>query len=472
MIPAYEGKKPYIFVSYAHKDSAVVFRLVEQLNERGYRIWYDEGIEPGSEWPEYIANHLLGAEMVLSVLTPSAVNSVNCRREINFALSKNKPVLTIYMEDIELPVGLELQLSSQQSVLYYTYDSEERFLDKIETCQHLRPCKRAAGEGGMVGSGAAGSGAAGSGMVGSGAAGSGMAEGSASTSAARGETSGSIGTFRTSSAAGTTAGSGASGTSSVGTSQTSAAGARLAPNKIALIAGACVAVLVIFFLINPGKKKNAEPENAVTATTVQDDTGSETQDDANAAAQNNAGSDAQNDANAASQTDAQAGTQNDASTQVADTTVQNNADTTADTTDEPAADTTAATWDYTITRSEESTTYAFDRGPRIVMPASWGSQVTVIDEGDRVTFYHTASREAWAVDGMDNAGYLFRLCLDPTQDYKVYPSFMDLGKTSEGYFFLMFPTDFQAYANNERILEQYQTLYNELDYVKINSYME
>ena len=449
MIPAYEGKEPYIFVSYAHRDSAAVFRLVEQLNERGYRIWYDEGIEPGSEWPEYIANHLLGAEMVLSVLTPSAVNSVNCRREINFALSKNKPVLTIYMEDIELPVGLELQLSSQQSVLYYTYDSEERFLDKIETCQHLRPCKRAAGESGPTVSGAAESSMAESGAAAAHTGGSVSAK-AADASAARGAASGRMG---------------ASGTSS-------AAGAKLAPNKIALIAGACVAVLVIFFLVNPGKKKNTEPENAVTATTVQDNTGSETQDDANAAAQNNAGSDAQNDANAPAQTDAQAGTQNDASTQVADTTAQNSADTTADTTDEPAADTTASTWDYTITRSEESTTYAFDRGPRIVMPASWGSQVTVIDEGDRVTFYHTASREAWAVDGMDNAGYLFRLCLDPTQDYKVYPSFMDLGKTSEGYFFLMFPTDFQAYANNERILEQYQTLYNELDYVKINSYME
>ena len=439
MIPAYEGKEPYIFVSYAHKDSAAVFRLVEQLNERGYRIWYDEGIEPGSEWPEYIANHLLGAEMVLSVLTPSAVNSVNCRREINFALSKNKPVLTIYMEDIELPVGLELQLSSQQSVLYYTYDSEERFLDKIETCQHLRPCTRAAGESGAAGSGVVESGAAAAHTGGS------VSAKAADASAARGAASGRMGASGTSSAAGTTSGSGPS-----------SAGAKLAPNKIALIAGACVAVLVIFFLINPGKKKNAEPENAVTATTVQDDTGSETQDDANAAAQANTLAD----------------NQNDTGTQAADNTAQNGADTTVNTTDEPAADTTASTWDYTITRSEESTTYAFDRGPRIVMPASWGSQVTVIDEGDRVTFYHTASREAWAVDGMDNAGYLFRLCLDPTQDYKVYPSFMDLGKTSEGYFFLMFPTDFQAYANNERILEQYQTLYNELDYVKINSYME
>ena len=439
MIPAYEGKEPYIFVSYAHKDSAVVFRLVEQLNERGYRIWYDEGIEPGSEWPEYIANHLLGAEMVLSVLTPSAVNSVNCRREINFALSKNKPVLTIYMEDIELPVGLELQLSSQQSVLYYTYDSEERFLDKIETCQHLRPCKRAAGESGAAGSGVVESGAAAAHTGGS------VSAKAADASAARGAASGRMGASGTSSAAGSTSGSGPS-----------SAGAKLAPNKIALIAGACVAVLVIFFLINPGKKKNAEPESAVTATTVQDNTGSETQDDANAAAQTNTLAD----------------NQNDTGTQAADNTAQNGADTTVNTTDEPTADTAAATWDYTITRSEESTTYAFDRGPRIVMPASWGSQVTVLDEGDHVTFYHTASREAWAVDGMDNAGYLFKLCLDPTQDYKVYPSFMDLGKTSEGYFFLMFPTDFQAYANNERILEQYQTLYNELDYVKINSYME
>ena len=348
MIPAYEGKEPYIFVSYAHKDSAAVFRLVEQLNERGYRIWYDEGIEPGSEWPEYIANHLLGAEMVLSVLTPSAVNSVNCRREINFALSKNKPVLTIYMEDIELPVGLELQLSSQQSVLYYTYDSEERFLDKIETCQHLRPCKRAAGESGMAGSGAAEGGAA-------------AAHTGGSVSAKAADNAGTAGTSKNVNSTG--------------------AANKPSPSRIALIAGACVAVLVIFFLVNPGKKKNTEPENTVTATTVQDNTGSETQDDANAA-QTDAGSDAQAD------------TQNNTGTQAADNTAQNGADTTANTTDEPAADTTAATWDYTISRSEESTTYAFDRGPRIVMPASWGSQVTVIDEGDHVTFYHTASREA------------------------------------------------------------------------------
>ena len=381
MISAYEGNEPYIFVSYAHKDSPSVFRIIEKLNARGYRIWYDEGIEPGSEWPEYIANHLIRAEMVLSFLTPNAVNSVNCRREVNFALSKDKPVLAIYMEKFEIPAGMELQLSSQQNVLYYNYDSEERFLDKVETCQYLGPCRR--GD---------------------------------SPAAAPAE-------LRAASAA------------SAHGPKPSAQGSK-PPVKIILAAGVCIAALLIFLIPKAGKEKAPEPESAVVEMTAGSTEGTENVNDT--------GTEIEGDTGAAQNTE-----------------------------NEPISSADAAgTWDYTITRTEESTTYSFERGPQIVMPASWGSQVTVIDEGDHVSFYHTASLEAWKVDGLDNGGYLFKLCLDPTQDFKNLPSFMDLGKTSEGYFYLMFPTDFQAYADNERILEQYQTLYSELDYVKIHSYMD
>jgi len=374
MISAYEGNEPYIFVSYAHKDSPSVFRIIEKLNARGYRIWYDEGIEPGSEWPEYIANHLIRAEMVLSFLTPNAVNSVNCRREVNFALSKDKPVLAIYMEKFEIPAGMELQLSSQQNVLYYNYDSEERFLDKVETCQYLSPCRR----------------------------GDSPAAAPAEQRAA---------------------------------SAPSAKSSK-PPVKIILAAGVCIAALLIFLIPKAGKEKAPEPESAVVEMTAGSTEGTENVNDT--------GTEIEGDTGAAQNTE-----------------------------NEPISSADAAgTWDYTITRTEESTTYSFERGPQIVMPASWGSQVTVMDEGDHVSFYHTASLEAWKVDGLDNGGYLFKLCLDPTQDFKNLPSFMDLGKTSEGYFYLMFPTDFQAYADNERILEQYQTLYSELDYVKIHSYMD
>ena len=381
MISAYEGNEPYIFVSYAHKDSPSVFRIIEKLNARGYRIWYDEGIEPGSEWPEYIANHLIRAEMVLSFLTPNAVNSVNCRREVNFALSKDKPVLAIYMEKFEIPAGMELQLSSQQNVLYYNYESEERFLDKVETCQYLSPCRRGDSSEAVP-----------------------AEQRAASAPSAHGP-------------------------------KPSAQGSK-PPVKIILAAGVCIAALLIFLIPKAGKEKAPEPESAVVEMTAGSTEGTENVNDT--------GTEIEGDTGAAQNTE-----------------------------NEPISSADAAgTWDYTITRTEESTTYSFERGPQIVMPASWGSQVTVMDEGDHVSFYHTASLEAWKVDGLDNGGYLFKLCLDPTQDFKNLPSFMDLGKTSEGYFYLMFPTDFQAYADNERILEQYQTLYSELDYVKIHSYMD
>ena len=58
VVRAYEGRAPYIFVSYAHKDAAQVLPVIAQLQSYGYRIWYDEGIAPGSEWAENIAVHL------------------------------------------------------------------------------------------------------------------------------------------------------------------------------------------------------------------------------------------------------------------------------------------------------------------------------------------------------------------------------------------------------------------------------
>ena len=45
--PVYRGEKPYIFVSYAHVDSETVLPIAEELHKRGYRVWYDEGIEAG-----------------------------------------------------------------------------------------------------------------------------------------------------------------------------------------------------------------------------------------------------------------------------------------------------------------------------------------------------------------------------------------------------------------------------------------
>ena len=88
LVPAYEGNKPYIFVSYAHKDSDFVQPIIAELFEKKYRVWYDEGIAPGSEWPKNIADHLNNCEGVIAFVSEASINSKNCENEVVRATEK------------------------------------------------------------------------------------------------------------------------------------------------------------------------------------------------------------------------------------------------------------------------------------------------------------------------------------------------------------------------------------------------
>lgn len=139
-ITPYEGQEPFIFISYAHKDSDRVLPVIEALNRRSYRVWYDDGIAPGSEWPENIAQHLHDSALIIAFVSPNSIASANCRREVTFALSKRKPFLGIILEETEMSLGMEMQLSAQQCIMKYQYQSEERFMEKICSCPDILPC--------------------------------------------------------------------------------------------------------------------------------------------------------------------------------------------------------------------------------------------------------------------------------------------------------------------------------------------
>ena len=146
-IKPYEGKDPYIFVSYSHRDTDRVMPMLEKLTADGYRIWYDEGIDPGTEWPESIAEHLMGSTVCLAFISENSLKSHNCRREINFALSRsNIGFLSVLLEEVKMSPGVELQLSSYQSLLMYKYGSRKEFLEKLSALELLAPCKEEEGD--------------------------------------------------------------------------------------------------------------------------------------------------------------------------------------------------------------------------------------------------------------------------------------------------------------------------------------
>ena len=122
---AYKGKKPYIFVSYAHIDANKVFPELIRFHNQGYNIWYDQGISPGSEWPEEIEEALEKSSLFVVFISSHAVESRNVRNEINFALDEGKPLIAIYLEETRLKYGLKLGMGSIQGILKYSMHEDE-----------------------------------------------------------------------------------------------------------------------------------------------------------------------------------------------------------------------------------------------------------------------------------------------------------------------------------------------------------
>ena len=140
MAKIYEGNKPFIFISYSHKDTPYVMDVVEALDAQGIRVWYDGGIEAGSEWPEYIANHLTACGCVLCFVSKNYADSDNCRRELTFSLNLKKPTLSLYMEQFEMSPGLQMQLGLVQAVFCDRFATPDRLVQEIASVPMVAAC--------------------------------------------------------------------------------------------------------------------------------------------------------------------------------------------------------------------------------------------------------------------------------------------------------------------------------------------
>ena len=114
---AYIGDEPFVFVSYAHKDAARVYPEIKRLHDDGYRVWYDEGIRSGRDFATEIASAIMRCSRFIVFITPTSVKSRYVRNEIKFALKREIEFLAVHLEATELPLDLELEMSTIQAIL-------------------------------------------------------------------------------------------------------------------------------------------------------------------------------------------------------------------------------------------------------------------------------------------------------------------------------------------------------------------
>ncbi len=122
---AYKGDQPFIFVSYAHSDREEVYPDLLYLSQQGYRVWYDEGIRLGREWPAEIQRAIEACAFFITFLSPDAVGSDDVRNEINVAVEERKQFLAIHIKETQLAHGLKVQIGAKQALRKYELSRED-----------------------------------------------------------------------------------------------------------------------------------------------------------------------------------------------------------------------------------------------------------------------------------------------------------------------------------------------------------
>jgi len=112
--PAYGGDEPYVFVSYKRADLDRITPAMRYLQGRGYKLWYDRGIRGGDDWNAILEERLTSCCALLLFLSQVAIDSKHVRREVLFADSIDKRIISVRLEPTQLRYGMGLLLPRYQ----------------------------------------------------------------------------------------------------------------------------------------------------------------------------------------------------------------------------------------------------------------------------------------------------------------------------------------------------------------------
>lgn len=109
---AYTGNEPYLFISYSHRDTKLVFPILDALYDRRYRLWYDESCENGNDFRDELRTRIQNCEAVVLFVSASSMASRFCGMEIIVAREYGKRLYPIFLDDSEVPPAFEILLSN------------------------------------------------------------------------------------------------------------------------------------------------------------------------------------------------------------------------------------------------------------------------------------------------------------------------------------------------------------------------
>lgn len=140
---SYEGDKPFVFISYSHRDSDVVYPFISKL-QKFVNVWFDDGIHLGVDFNDDIISHIKKCEVFLFIATEGSLESEYCRKEIRFAAqAKHKNVINIITSEKELADWFVFEYGSIQNFNLYKFKDYEIASQELiqKAPDWFKPCK-------------------------------------------------------------------------------------------------------------------------------------------------------------------------------------------------------------------------------------------------------------------------------------------------------------------------------------------
>jgi hypothetical protein len=113
-----------IFVSYSRSDENVTHGIVKDIQDLGYRAWFDRELTGGQNWWNRILEEIRKADIFFFILSPSSRSSTACKRELDYAVALNKLIIPIQVSNAVSTSLLPPALSKVQIVDYIQPDNK------------------------------------------------------------------------------------------------------------------------------------------------------------------------------------------------------------------------------------------------------------------------------------------------------------------------------------------------------------
>lgn len=134
-----------VFISYSRKDTDFVKKLDESLKNEGFEVWVDwEDIPLSANWMQEIEAGIESADVFAFVISPDSLSSEICRKELDFAIARNKRFIPVlYRDSVDTQSKLPSIIATHNWIFFRdTDDYDSAFAGLIDTIrsdyEHMR----------------------------------------------------------------------------------------------------------------------------------------------------------------------------------------------------------------------------------------------------------------------------------------------------------------------------------------------